>query len=84
VPDFSGTLQPDEDPLRYRGYDTPVDRELSQLRTETANHILDLTQRVTGLQRKISTLVTLLWVLLLLVGGTLATSGAVLWQMLGR
>lgn len=78
--EYSGTIRPDEDPMSYRGYDSPLDKELSRLRTETANHILDVRQRVTALQDKVSHLITLCWVLLLLAVASLAASGLLLWR----
>lgn len=69
--DFSGTIQPNEDPLEYRRDETAVDRELSRLRIDTSNQIAELSHQVRELRRSVAMLTALSWatLLLLLVAG---------------
>lgn len=73
--DFSGTMQPDEDPLEYRRDETPVDREISRLRIDMSNQIADLSHRLSGLQKTVMILTNITAVTLLVAVLTLAACG---------
>lgn len=75
MPDFHGTMHPEDDPLQYRSDETPVDREINRLRIDLSNQIAELTHRLGTLQKTVTMLMTVAWVTLAIVLAAASATG---------